>query len=245
MLRITLAACGTFASFSAFALSPPTSILDTFGDAPGIILTDTAPFAENGFGGSNEAPGGHRYLANSIEPAVAQPNQFTFAAIQAGAYFALADAGIPLVTNLTYGFANGFGADLDLNLTGQDAFVLDWRYFSADMSLTLTVITNNAPGDNPNVAGYAQAVSASLGQTLVIPFSAFVSATPGLVDWANIDAITLNLSGPGGAGFALDSFSTAVMPVPEPSEWLLMASGLGMVFARVRRQAKRHAILRR
>lgn len=46
------------------------SILDTFSDGNGVIQTDASPYVEI-YLPSAEAPGGGRYLANGIEPAVA------------------------------------------------------------------------------------------------------------------------------------------------------------------------------
>lgn len=211
------------------------SIVDTFSDGTGLIQTDSAPYAE-AYLPSAEAPGGGRYLANSIEAPVAQSGKFTFAAIQAGAYFTLADTALPLVTNLTYGVANLLGQDLSLDLQSESAFRLDFRYVSAPMSLTATVITAHG-GTFSSVAGFAMGLGASSAQTLLIPFSAFVNdagnASP--VNWGDIDAITFNVSGPGGSGFALDTFSTT-QAVPEPASVGLLLIGLGLMGAAVRRQ---------
>ena len=79
-------------------------------------------------------------------------------------------------------------------------------------------------------------MSASTAQSLFIPFSAFVddagNASP--VDWGDIDAITFIVSGPGGAGFALDTFGT-VQAVPEPASLGLLLAGLGVIGGRVYR----------
>ena len=115
-----------------------------FSDGAGIIQTDTAPYVEAYFA-SAEAPGGGRYIANEVGAGIAQPGKFTFGAIQAGAYFTLADAAYPLYTNLSYGIAHGFGQDLSLNLLSEGAFVLDFRYISGPISLTATVYTSNGP----------------------------------------------------------------------------------------------------
>lgn len=215
-----------------------TAILDTFSDGTGLIQTDAAPFAETWLP-SAQAPGGGRYIANSIEVGVAQPGKFSFAAIQAGAYFTLADAAVPLVTNLTYGVANQLGQDLSINLLDQAAFRLDFRYVSAPMSLTVSVITAHGPGTFSSVADYGAALNASLAQSVIIPFSAFVddAGNSSPVSWADIDAIGILVSGPGGSGFALDTFSTT--PVPEPASLALLLAGLGCVGAAVRRAQRR------
>jgi hypothetical protein len=212
------------------------SILDTFSDGSGIIQTDAAPYVE-AYLPSAEAPGGGRYLANAVEAGVAQSGKFTFAAIQAGAYFTLADAALPLVTNLTYGAANLLGQDLSFDLLSEAGFKLDFRYISAPLSLTLTVITAHGGGLLSSVADFASVLDASSAQSLIIPFSAFVNdagnASP--VNWGDIDAISLLVSGPGGAGFALDTFSTT-QAVPEPASWGLLLAGLGFVATLGRRR---------
>ncbi len=211
------------------------AILDTFSDGSGIIQTDAAPYVE-AYLPSAEAPGGGRYLANAVEAGVAQSGKFTFAAIQAGAYFTLADAALPLVTNLTYGAANLLGQDLSFDLLSEAGFKLDFRYISAPLSLTLTVITAHG-GMHSSVADFATALDASSAQSLIIPFGAFVNdagnASPVL--WGDIDAISLLVSGPGGAGFALDTFSTT-QAVPEPASWGLLLAGLGLVATVYRRR---------
>lgn len=228
-------AAGAFAAALACTGAQAASILDTFSDGTGLIQTDAAPFVETRLP-SAEAPGGGRYFANSIEAAVAQPGKFTFAAIQAGAYFALADAAVPLVTNLTYGVANLLGQDLSLDLRSEAAFKLDFRYVSAPMSLTVSVITAHGAGNFASVADFATALGASQAQTVLIPFSAFVddagNASP--VDWGDIDAISVFVSGPGGSGFALDTFSTTA--VPEPASLGLLMVGLGLLAGVARRR---------
>ncbi|MCV2356311.1 PEP-CTERM sorting domain-containing protein [Paucibacter sp. B2R-40] len=211
------------------------SILDTFSDGPGLIQTDAAPYAEI-YLPSVEAPGAGRYIANTIAAGVAQTGKFSFAAIQAGAYFTLSDAAIPLYTNLAYGVAHGFGQDLSLDLQSESAFRLDFRYLSAPISLTVTVITAHGGGSPSSVADFAMTVDASFAQTVLIPFAAFVNdaGNPSPVSWGDIDAISFIASGPGGAGFAIDTFST-VQAVPEPASLGLLLAGLGLV-ARVARR---------
>ena len=227
-----------FAATTAFALhsAQAASILDTFSDGTGLIQTDAAPYVE-AYLPSAQAPGGGRYLANGIESGVAQAGKFTFAAIQAGAYFTLADAALPLVTNLSYGVANLLGQDLSIDLLSESALRLDFRYVSAPMSLTLSVITAHGPGTISSLADFATAIGASQAQTLIIPFSAFVNdaGNPSPVNWADIDAISLLVSGPGGSGFALDTFSTTTA-VPEPASLGLFLAGLGLVAGVVRRR---------
>lgn len=231
------------AALSVLLLSPlgttaaqAASIVDTFNDGTGLILTDSAPYAET-YLPSTEAPGGGRYIANTIHATVAQSGKFTFAAIQAGAYFTLADAAIPLYTNLTYGVAHQLGQDLSLDLTSEGGFKLDFRYVSAPISLTATVITAHGGGTPSSVADFAMSVDASSAQTVLIPFSAFVNdagnASP--VSWGDIDAITFIVSGPGGAGFALDTFSTT-SAVPEPAGGALLLVGLGVLAGAARRR---------
>ncbi|MFG6429986.1 PEP-CTERM sorting domain-containing protein [Roseateles sp. LYH14W] len=225
---------------AAFALSSAqaASIQDTFSDGTGLIQTDAAPFVETHLP-SAEAPGGGRYIANSIEAGVAQSGKFSFAAIQAGAYFTMADTAVPLVTNLTYGVANQLGQYLSINLLSESAFRLDFRYVSAPMSLTVSVITAHGPGTFSSVADYGTALNASLAQSVIIPFSAFIddAGNSSPVDWADIDAISVLVSGPGGSGFALDTFSTT--PVPEPTSLGLLLAGLGVVGGVVRRRSAR------
>lgn len=216
---------------ATIAMAPPAhaaSIHDSFSDGAGIIQTDTAPYVE-AYVASAEAPGGGRYIANEVGAGIAQPGKFTFGAIQAGAYFTLADAAYPLYTNLSYGIAHGFGQDLSLNLLSEGAFVLDFRYISGPISLTATVYTSNGPGQAGSVADFALPVNASLGQTVVLPFASFINAgsNPVPVNWGDIDGITFIVSGPGGAGFALDSFST--QPVPEPASVAMLLGGLGLI----------------
>jgi hypothetical protein len=214
------------------------SILDTFSDGTGLIQTDAAPYAEV-YLPSAEAPGGGRYLANAIDASTAQAGRFTFAAIQAGAYFTMADDGVPLVTNLTYGVANLLGQDLSIDLSTEAAFQLDFRYVSAPMSLTATVITAHGAGTFSSVSGIGLALDASLAQRVTIPFSAFVNdaGNPSPVNWADIDAISFIVSGPGGAGLALDTFST-VSAVPEPGAGALLLAGLGLMAGMARRQRR-------
>jgi hypothetical protein len=215
------------------------SFQDTFSDGPGLIQTDAAPYAEI-YLPSAEAPGGGRYLANAIDPAVAQSGRFTFAAIQAGAYFTMADAAIPLYTNLTYGVANLLGQDLSIDLSTEAAFKLDFRYVSAPMSLTATVITAHGAGNFSSVADFAVTLDASLAQTVSIPFSAFVNdaGNPSPVNWADIDAISFIVSGPGGSGLALDTFSTTTA-VPEPDSMLMLGMGLALMGGWMRGQRRK------
>ena len=215
------------------------SILDTFSDGTGVIQTDAAPYVEIRLP-SAEAPGGGRYLANGIDPATAQSGKFSFAAIQAGAYFTLADAALPLYTNLTYGVANLLGQDLSIDLSTESAFQLDFRYVSAPMSLTASVITARGPGSVSSVANVAMTVDASLAQRVMIPFSAFVddAGNPSPVNWSDIDAISFVVSGPGGSGLALDTFSSA-QAVPEPASVVLLAAGLALVAGVAQRQRQR------
>lgn len=211
------------------------SFVDTFSDGAGLIQTDSAPYVEAWLP-SAEAPGGGRYLANTIAVPVARSGRFMFAAIQAGAYFTLSDAAIPLYTNLTYGVANLLGQDLSLDLRSEAGFRLDFRYVSAPMSLTATVITAHGAGSFSSVADFATALNASTAQSVFIPFSAFVNdaGNPSPLDWGDIDAITFIVSGPGGSGFALDTFST-VQAVPEPASLGLLLAGLGLVAGRAYR----------
>ncbi len=230
--HLTAAVATALAAHGAQAVS----IVDTFSDGTGLIQTDAAPFVEAWLP-SAQAPGGGRYLANSIEAGVARPGKFTFAAIQAGAYFTLADAAVPLVTNLTYGVANLLGQDLSLDLRSEGAFQLDFRYVSAPMSLTVSVITAHGPGMFSSVADFATVLGASQAQTVTIPFSAFVNdaGNPSPLDWGDIDAISVFVSGPGGSGFALDTFSTT--PVPEPGSLGMLASGMALMAGTVRRRS--------
>lgn len=232
-LKLASIAGLVFAAF-AFNNAQAASILDTFSDGTGLIQTDAAPYVE-AYLPSAQAPGGGRYLANAIEAGVAQSGKFTFAAIQAGAYFTLADAAVPLVTNLSYGVANFFGQDLSIDLLSEAAFKLDFRYVSAPMSLTVAVITAHGPGSFSSVAGFATPLDASLAQTVLIPFAAFVNAggNPSPVNWGDIDAIGIFVSGPGGSGFALDTFSTTPA-VPEPASWGLLLAGLAALSQRRR-----------
>jgi PEP-CTERM motif len=213
------------------------SIHDTFSDGSGIIQSDSAPFVE-AYLPSGEAPGGGRYIANTIGSGVAQSGKFTFGAIQSGAYFTLADAAIPLYTNLSYGVANGFGADLSLDLRSERAFQLDFRYVTAPTSLTLSVLSANTAGVGGHVANFALSLQPSFAQTVVIPFSALVvdTGSTGPVHWDDVDSISLIASGPGGSGFALDTFSTT--PVPEPETWAMLMVGLGAVMGRARKKEK-------
>ena len=85
----------------------------------------------------------------------AQAGKFSFSAVQAGAYFTLVDAAMPLYTNLSYGVANGFGQDLSINLVGQSAFQFDFLYVSAPMSLYVGVITARGGGAQSSLAEYS------------------------------------------------------------------------------------------
>jgi hypothetical protein len=139
------------------------SIVDTFSDGPGLIQTDRAPFAEAWLPAAT-APGGGRYIANSIGAGVAQAGKFTFAAVQSGAYFTLSDPAIALYTNLTYGPANGFGRELSLDLRSESAFKLDFRYLSAPVTFSVSVVTLH--GTNPaSVADFPIVVNASTAQS--------------------------------------------------------------------------------
>ena len=144
---------------------------------------------------------------------------------------------MPLVTNLSYGVANLFGQDLSLDLLSESAFKLDFRYVSAPMSLTVAIITAHGAGSISSVAAFAMPLEASLAQTVLIPFGAFVEAggNPSPVNWGDIDAIGFFVSGPGGSGFALDTFSTTPA-VPEPASWGLLLAGLGIVATMYRRR---------
>lgn len=207
------------------------SIHDTFGDGAGVIQSDAPPYVE-AYIPSPEAPGGGRYMAATV----AQSGKFAFSAIQSGAYFTLVDAAMPLYTNLSYGFANGFGQDLSLNLLSESAFKLDFLYVSAPMSLYVGVITAHGGGAPSSLAEYAVSISPSFGQTVTVPFSALVNSAVNLsaVDWADIDGITFIMSGPGASGFALDTFSTQA--VPEPETITLMLAGLALVGHLARRR---------
>lgn len=221
----------TIAAFAFSAnIAHAVSIYDTFSTGAGVIQTDTAPFVENAFSAA-EAPGGLRYIANTIDAGVAQPGKFTFAAIQSGAYFAISDPAIPLVTNLTYGRANGFGSDLNLDLSTEAAFNLDFRYITSPLSVTVTVSTSNS-GGNPNVADAVLSLSPSFGHIATLSFSSFLNDAGNVapINWADIDSITIITSSAGGSAFALDTFSTS--PVPEPSTALMVALGLGAVLRR-------------
>lgn len=212
-----------------------TAIIDTFSEGPGLIQTDLAPFAEIWLPAAT-APGAGRYIANTISAGVAQAGKFTFAAVQSGAYFTLSDPAIPLYTNLTYGPANGFGRELSLDLRTESAFKLDFRYISAPVTFAVSVVTLH--GANPaSVADFPIALNASSAQTVIIPFASFVNDrfNPTPVNWGDIDSITFIATGPGGSGFALDTFST-VQAVPEPTTWgLLMAGLMGVALVARRR----------
>ena len=166
----------------------------------------------------------------------AQAGKFSFSAVQAGAYFTLVDAAMPLYTNLSYGVANGFGQDLSINLVGQSAFQLDFLYVSAPMSLYVGVITARGAGAQSSLAEYSVALTPSFAQTATVPFSALVNSAvnPSPVDWADIDGITFIMSGPGASGFALDTFSTT--PVPEPETVSLMLARLALLGSLARRR---------
>lgn len=209
------------------------SIHDTFTDGAMLIQSDTAPYVE-AYAASAEAPGGARYIA----AAVAQNGTFTFSAIQAGAYFTLVDAAMPLYTNLSYGFANGLGQHMSLNLLSESAFKLDFRYVTAPMSLYVGVITAHGGGAPSSLAEYAVAVEPSFAQTVTVPFAALIrnAASPSALDWGDIDGITFIMSGPGASGFALDTFSTQA--VPEPATVSLMLAGLALVASLSRRRAQ-------
>jgi len=207
------------------------SIHDTFSDGAMLIQSDTAPYVE-AYTASAEAPGGGRYIA----AVVAQNGKFTFSAVQAGAYFTLVDAAMPLYTNLSYGVANFFGQDLSLNLLSESAFKLDFLYITAPMSLYVGVITAHGGGAPSSLAEYAVALTPSFAQTVTVPFSALVNSAvnPSAVDWSDIDGITFIVSGPGASGFALDTFSTQA--VPEPETVSLMLAGLALVASLSRRR---------
>jgi hypothetical protein len=110
------------------------------------------------------------------------------------------------------------------------------------VSLTATVITAHGPGVFNSVADAAQIVSTSFAQTVLIPFSAFVNdaSNPSPVDWGDIDGITFIITGPDGASFALNTFST-VQAVPEPASLGLLVAGLGLVTGIVGRSQGRRA----
>jgi hypothetical protein len=208
-------------------------ILDSFSDGNGRIHALSAPsfvFVE-AYLPSAEAPGGGRYLANSIAAGVAPSGRFTDASISYGQYTVTADYLVPLHSNLTYGLANQFGQHLSLDLRSESAFQLDFSYVGyGPVSLTATVITANGPGVFNSVADASQIVGTSFAQTVVIPFSAFVNdaGNPSPVDWGDIDGITFVVTGPAWASFALTTFST-VQAVPEPASVGLMVAGLGLV----------------
>ena len=221
------------------------SILDTFSDGDGKISVTAAPtfaFAE-AYLPSAEAPGGGRYLANSIDAGAAPFGGNIGSVIALGAYMTVTTQRVPLHSNLTYGVANQFGRHLSLDLRSESAFQLDFSYVGyGPVSLTATVITAHGPGIFNSVADAAQIVGTSFAQTVVIPFSAFVNdaGNPSPVDWGDIDGITFVVTGPDGASFELTTFST-VQAVPEPASVGLWVAGLGLVAGVMRRSQGQHA----
>ena len=104
-----------------------------------------------------------------------------------------------------------------------DSFTVDMVNFKTDLPLTITVVIQT---DALDYTVSVQHVPASYaGDIWLAPTS--VVGSP---DGGDVNSITVDISGPAGADFSLDSIET----VPEPGAWALLA-GLGLVAFAVRR----------
>ena len=122
-------------------------------------------------------------------------------------------------------------APLALDLSGHQAFELQFGAVSADLLVQFVVVSEAGQSvyapvvNNPGVVLHAGAA-----QTLTLPFASFV----GVADFAHVQGLAVVLGGNNGYGteaamasFALDS--VVVTAVPEPGTWALGLAGLAVL----------------
>lgn len=110
------------------------------------------------------------------------------------------------------------GTSLGLNLSGDSAFVFDFRFIDAGLGANVTILTTVV--SSTGTASFLSTVSNGVGVMHTVDFSNFVG-----VDWANVQRIEFQFFAPAASDFTLDSIRT-VSNIPGPMAAIPFLVGL-------------------